>query len=75
MKYFDLNKKEIQNDDTVLFSHEDSQEPSGFNRRVSNVKLCFWSEIERRYIPFSEVYSNPNIKDVEVITNSVELKS
>lgn len=73
MEYLDKNKKEITDGDTILFVHEDNVEPGGFNKRVSNVKLCFWSGIEKRYIPFSEAYEEGNINDGEVIYNSVNL--
>ncbi len=72
MKYHDQNKKQIIDGDTILFVNEDKVEPNGFSKTVSNVKLCFWSDIEKRYIPFSELYEIELI-DAEVIHNSVNL--
>lgn len=46
--------KPIQDGDVLLFTHEDSVEPTGQNKYITNVALCFYSDIEKRYIPFSE---------------------
>lgn len=67
MIYRDKNNKEIKDDEVILFTHEDKIEPTGFNKYAVNVKLCFWSENEKRYIPFSENYDETFIKDCERI--------
>jgi len=67
MIYQDKNKTEIKDNDGVLFTHEDSVETTGYSRYVTNVKLCFWSENEKRYIPFSEIDEESVIAEGEVI--------
>lgn len=72
MEYQDKFKQVVKDGSTILFSLEDSVEPSGFNKVVSSVKLCFWSNIEKRYIPFSENYNGSNLDDLEVIKNDLK---
>jgi len=67
MTFHDKNGKYIKDDDLILFTHEDSVEPSGESKYASLVKLCFWSDIEKRYIPFSEVYDSAPVKSGEII--------
>lgn len=67
MIYRDKNNIEIKDGENILFSLEDIVEPSGYNKYATNVELCFWSEIEKRYIPFSEQYNQTFIKDCEKI--------
>ena len=72
MTYKDKNKKEIKDDNVVLFTHEDSVEPTGYYSYATNIKLCFWSENEKRYIPFSEINEKTVIEDCEVINLRTE---
>ena len=74
MKYHDTNNNEIKDGDVLLFSLEDKVEKSGFNKFVTDVQLCFWSKIEKRYIPFSEQYDHSFIKECEVVKNEVNQK-
>ena len=75
MIYKDQNKKEIKDNDVLLFTHEDSVEPTGFCSYATNVKLCFWSENEKRYIPHSEINKETLIEDCQVINLKTENKS
>lgn len=73
MIYEDKNNISIKDDDIIVFSHPDSQEPTLFNKRATNVKLCFWSKNEQRYIPFSDVFDQ-HIEEAEIVHNSIEMK-
>ena len=75
MIYKDQNKNEIKDDDILLFTHEDSVEPTGFYNYATNVKLCFWSKNEKRYIPFSEINKETLIEDCQVINLKTENKN
>lgn len=57
MKYKDKHGTEIRTGHTVLASHQDTQEPSGFSKVVSDVQLCFYSKNEKRYVPFKDEYT------------------
>ena len=72
MIYLDKNKQEIKDNDGVLFTHEDPVEITGYSRYVTSVKLCFWSENEKRYIPFSEIDEESVIAEGEVINLRTE---
>ena len=73
MIYLDKNKQEIKDSDGILLTHEDSVEPTGYSRYVTNVKLCFWCENEKRYIPFSEIYEqSATQEECEVINLRTE---
>ena len=72
MIYLDKNKQEIKDNDGGLLTHEDSVEPTGYSRYVTNVKLCFWSENEKRYIPFSEIAEESVIVEGEVVNLRTE---
>jgi len=72
MIYLDKNKQEIKDSDGILLTHEDSVETTGYFRYVTNVKLCFWSENEKRYIPFSEIDEESVIAEGEVINLRTE---
>ena len=72
MIHLDKNKQEIKDSDGLLLTHEDSVEPTGYSRYVTNVKLCFWSENEKRYIPFSEIDEESVIAEGEVINLRTE---
>jgi len=74
IKYIDKYKKEIKDGDILLFSHEDSVQPSGFSKYITNVELCFWSDIEERYIPFSEIYDEELLEEAEIVINSINKK-
>ncbi|AUS06461.1 hypothetical protein [Pseudotamlana carrageenivorans] len=74
MTFRDKNNRDIKDGDAVIFTHEDSVEPTGFNKRVTEERLCFWSAIEGRYIPFKEVYDFPLIKDAERVRNDLNCK-
>lgn len=74
MKYHDTNNNEIKDGDALLFALEDIVEKTGFNKFVTDVKLCFWSENEKRYIPFSEQYDQTFIRDSEIIKNRTKQK-
>lgn len=71
MKYHDKNNKEIKNEDVILFSLEDEMEPTGYNKFATDVKLCFWSENEKRYIPFKENFTHTHIPEVERINHQI----
>ena len=72
MIYLDKNKQEIKDSDGILLTHKDSVETTGYSRYVTNVKLCFWSENEKRYIPFSEIDEESVIAEGEVINLRTE---
>ena len=72
MIYQDKNKKEIKDGDGILFTHEDSVEPKGYSRYLTNVKLCFWSQNEKKYIPLSEIDEKSVIVEGEVINLRTE---
>lgn len=71
MIYRDKNNNEIKDGDAILVSLQDSQEKTGYNKFVTDVELCFWSKIENRYIPFSEVYDHNYIEVAEIVKNHV----
>ena len=75
MIYKDQNKKEIKDNDVLLFTHEDSVEPTGFYSYATNVKLCFWSENKKRYIPLAEIKKETLIKYCQVINLKTENKN
>lgn len=71
MDFIDQNNTLINDGDALLFSHEDKLEPSGYSRYITNVRLCFWSENEKRYIPLIEQYKDGVVDESEVVINSV----
>ena len=68
MRYTEKNNLEVKDGDTLLFTLKDEVEPTGFNKYALDVKLCYWSENEKRYIPFQERYDHAHIKEAEKIT-------
>lgn len=74
MTYRDRNNQDIKDGDAVIFTHEDSVDPKGIKKRVTDVRMCFWSAIEGRYIPFKEVYDHTFIKDAERVRNDLNCK-
>ena len=47
-------------------------EPTGYSRYLTNVKLCFWSQNEKKYIPLSEIDEKSVIVEGEVINLRTE---
>lgn len=72
MIYKDKYNREIKDGDTLLSQFKDEVEPSGFNKVVSKVRLCFWSKIEQRYIPFLETEKEEIITNTEIINNDIK---
>ena len=74
MKYIDKKGKVIKDGQLIVFRLPDQVQPKGYYMVASNVKLCFWSKNENRYVPFSDNYSQKLIKDAEIVDNSVNIK-
>lgn len=74
MIWRDKENNEIKDGNALLFTLEDKVEKTGFNKFVTDVQLCFWSENEKRYIPFSEQYDHNFIKESEIVKNQVNQK-
>lgn len=66
MTYTDNHNAEIKDGDALLFALEDSVEPTGFYKFVTPVQLCFYSEIEKRFIPLKENFTEGDV-DAEII--------
>lgn len=73
MEIKDKNGIEIKDNNILLLTYEDSVEPTGYNKVATNVKLCYWSDIEERYIPLSELNQEGIIVEGEIIKNSINI--
>lgn len=73
MDFKDTKNSLITDGDLLLFTHADTQEKGGYSRHVTNVKLCFWSANENRYIPFSELSDNEQIDYSEIVQNKANI--
>jgi len=67
MEFKDQSERVIKDGDALLFSVEDSLEPSGYGRFVTDVKLCCWCANEKRYIPLSEHTTENGLTGVDII--------
>ncbi len=74
MNFTDNSKQVIKDGDALLFSMEDSQEPSGYGRFVTNVKLCHWCNVQKRYIPLQEHAIDGILTGVDIIQNHINPK-
>lgn len=74
MEFTDKNKTEIKDEDNLLISLDDEMEPGGKGMFVTNVKLCFYDGITKKYIPLSEYYKSGSVKDGVVVRNYIDTK-